>query len=182
MTASRLRTFIAYVEDLPGVLNRVTSLFRCRSYNIESLAVGRTHEKGVSRMTIVMEADDDDARRIEANLYKLVNVLRVDDTTRRATVARELALIKVRADATSRPSVMQVCEVFRARVIDVGPEALICEITGTADKIDGLVDVLTPFGVVEMVRTGAVAMLRSAEVSDRESDAPQERTGASAAA
>jgi acetolactate synthase-1/3 small subunit len=182
MTESRLRTFIAYVEDLPGVLNRVTSLFRRRSYNIESLAVGRTHEEGVSRMTIVMEADDDAARRIEANLYKLVNVLRVEDTSSRATVARELALIKVRADATSRPSVMQVCEVFRARVIDVGSEALICEITGTADKIDGLVDVLTPFGVVEMVRTGAVAMVRSAEVSERASDPPQDRPGARDAA
>jgi acetolactate synthase-1/3 small subunit len=167
MTESRLRTFIAHVEDLPGVLNRVTSLFRRRSYNIESLAVGRTHEAGVSRMTLVIEADDNGARRIEANLYKLVNVLRVEDTTQRATVARELALIKVRADAGSRPAVVQVCEVFRARVIDVAPEALICEITGPAAKIDGLVDVLAPFGVVELVRTGAVAMVRSAEGSDR---------------
>ena len=172
MTESRLRTFIAHVEDLPGVLNRVTSLFRRRTYNIESLTVGRTHEQGVSRMTIVMDADDDGARRIEANLYKLVNVLRVEDTTLRATVARELALIKVRADATSRPSVMQICDVFRARVIDVGPEALICEITGPAEKIDGLVEVLLPFGVVEMVRTGAVAMVRSAEVSYRTTDMP----------
>ncbi|HET7502715.1 MAG TPA: acetolactate synthase small subunit [Kofleriaceae bacterium] len=166
MTDSRLRTFIAYVEDLPGVLNRVTSLFRRRGYNIESLAVGRTHEPGVSRMTVVMSADESDARRIEANLYKLVNVLRVDDTAMRQTVARELALIKVRADVTTRPSVMQVCEVFRARVIDVAPEALICEITGTAGKIDGFVDVLAPFGLVEMVRTGAVAMVRSAEVAE----------------
>lgn len=181
MNESRLRTFIAYVEDLPGVLNRVTSLFRRRSYNIESLTVGRTHQESVSRMTIVMEADDDAARRIEANLYKLVNVLRVEDTTQRATVARELALIKVRADASTRPSVMQVCEVFRARVIDVAPEALICEITGTADKIDGLVDVLTPFGVVEMVRTGAVAMVRSAEIFDRASDVPQDRRDRNAA-
>ena len=168
MTDSRLRTFIAHVEDLPGVLNRVTSLFRRRSYNIESLAVGRTHEPGVSRMTVVIEADDDGARRIEANLYKLVNVLRVEDTAQRATVARELALVKVRANAETRPSVMQICEVFRARVIDVAPEALICEITGAADKIDGLVDVLRPFGVIEMVRTGAVAMMRSAEAPDRE--------------
>jgi acetolactate synthase-1/3 small subunit len=168
MTESRLRTFIAYVEDLPGVLNRVTSLFRRRSYNIESLAVGRTHEPGVSRMTLVLEADDDGARRIEANLYKLVNVLRVEDTAQRATVARELALVKVRANAESRPSVMQICEVFRARVIDVGPEALICEITGQAAKIDGFADVLAPFGVVEMVRTGAVAMVRSAETSVRD--------------
>ena len=182
MTESRLRTFIAYVEDLPGVLNRVTSLFRRRSYNIESLAVGRTHEPGVSRMTLVLEADDDGARRIEANLYKLVNVLRVEDTAQRATVARELALVKVRANAGSRPSVMQICEVFRARVIDVGPEALICEITGQAAKIDGFVDVLTPFGVVEMVRTGAVAMVRSAELSDRESDLPEDRPGARDAA
>lgn len=163
MNDLRLRTFIVHVEDLPGVLNRVTSLFRRRNYNIESLTVGRTDAPGVSRMTIVMEADDDAARRIEANLYKLVNVLRVEDTTRRPTVARELALIKVRADNTTRPQVMQVSEVFRARVIDVGPEALICEITGTGDKIDGLVEVLAPFGIVEMVRTGAVAMVRSAE-------------------
>src|SRR5215468_1100850 len=105
MTESRLRTFIAHVEDLPGVLNRVTSLFRRRSYNIESLAVGRTHEPGVSRLTAVIAADDDGARRIEANLYKLVNVLRVDDTTERPTVARELALVKVRANAASRASV-----------------------------------------------------------------------------
>lgn len=176
MTQSRLRTFIAHVEDLPGVLNRVTSLFRRRGYNIESLAVGRTHEAGVSRMTLVIDADDDGARRVEANLYKLVNVLRVDDTTERATVARELALIKVRADAGSRPSVMQVCEVFRARVIDVAPEALICEITGQARKIDGFVEVLAAFGVVEMVRTGAVAMMRSAERAERAA-APDDQDG-----
>jgi len=182
MTESTLRTFIAHVEDLPGVLNRVTSLFRRRSYNIESLSVGRTHEPGVSRLTLVIEADDNGARRIEANLYKLVNVLRVEDTTARATVARELALIKVRADAATRPSVMQVCEVFRARVIDVAPEALICEITGPAGKIDGFVDVLAPFGVIEMVRTGAVAMVRSAEQSDREHSVPDDRPGARDAA
>jgi len=169
-----LRTFIAYVEDLPGVLNRVTSLFRRRSYNIESLTVGRTHTEGVSRMTIVMEADDDAARRIEANLYKLVNVLKVEDTAQSATVARELALIKVRADTATRPQVMQVCDVFRARVIDVGVGALICEITGTGDKIDGLVDVLRPFGIVEMVRTGAVAMVRSAEVVDKDVSSSRE--------
>ncbi len=162
MTA-RLRTFIMHVEDVPGVLNRVTSLFRRRGYNIESLTVGATNQPGVSRMTIVMEADDDALRRIEANMYKLVNVLRVEDTTQRQAVTRELALIKVRADKASRAHVMQLCDVFRARVIDVGPEAMICEITGAGDKIDGLVDVLEPFGIVEMCRTGAVAMLRSSE-------------------
>jgi len=163
MNDKRLRTFLVHVEDVPGVLNRVTSLFRRRGYNIDSLTVGRTGKDGVSRMTIVMEADDDSARRIEANLYKLVNVLRVDDATAKATVIRELALIKVRADASSRPAIMQICEVFRARVVDVGPDALVCEITGTADKLAGLMGVLEPFGIVEMVRTGAVAMVRSAE-------------------
>jgi acetolactate synthase-1/3 small subunit len=162
----RLRTFIMHVEDLPGVLNRVTSLFRRRNYNIESLAVGRTEVEGVSRMTVVMHADDDAARRIEANLYKLVNVLRVEDTTDRATVTRELALIKVRADQSTRAHVLQLAEVFRARAIDVGPEAMIFEITGTRDKIDGLAEVLAPYGIVELVRTGAVAMVRSAEAAE----------------
>ncbi len=165
-TTPSYRTFIAYVEDLPGVLNRMTSLLRRRNYNIVSLTVGRTEREGISRMTIVVEADDDAARRIEANLYKLVNVLWVEDTTRAATVVRELALVKVKADATNRVEVMKVCEVFRARVVDVGPEALVAEITGTAEKIDGLVDVLRPFGVLEMVRTGAVAMVRSAEAAE----------------
>jgi acetolactate synthase-1/3 small subunit len=161
--AATLRTFIAYVEDLPGVLNRVTSLFRRRNYNIISLTVGRTERPNVSRMTVVLEADADGARRIEANLYKLVNVLMVEDTTEQATMLRELALIKVRADAGTRSEVMRLCDVFRARVVDVGPEALVAEITGTVDKIDGLEDVLRPFGIVEMVRTGVVAMVRSAE-------------------
>jgi acetolactate synthase I/III small subunit len=160
------RTFVAYVEDLPGVLNRITSLLRRRNYNIVSLTVGRTERAGTSRMTIVVEADEDAARRIEANLYKLVNVLWVEDTSDMATVVRELALVKVRAGAAVRGEVMRLCDVFRARLVDVGPEALVVEITGTADKIDGLVEVLRPFGVLEMVRTGAVAMLRSAEATD----------------
>jgi acetolactate synthase I/III small subunit len=163
VNAPQLRTFIAYVEDRPGVLNRVTSLFRRRGYNIESLTVGRSERQGVSRITLVMEADDDAALRLEANLYKLVNVLWVADTSHAATVVRDLALIKVHVGAEGRAQVMQLCDVFRARVIDVAPEALIVEITGTGDKIDGLVDVLRPFQILEMVRTGAVAMLRSSE-------------------
>jgi acetolactate synthase-1/3 small subunit len=166
MSKATLRTFIAYVEDLPGVLNRITSLFRRRNYNIVSLTVGRTERPGVSRMTVVLEADEDNARRIEANLYKLVNVLFVEDTSTTATMVRELALIKVRADPSNRGEVMRLCDVFRARVVDVGPEALVAEITGAGDKIDGLVDVLRPFGILEMVRTGAVAMVRSSEMTD----------------
>ncbi len=155
-----LRTIVAYVEDLPGVLNRVASLFRRRSYNIVSLNVGRTHETGVSRMTIVVDADDDTARRIEANLYKLVNVLRVDDITHAPNVARDLALIKVGVGPEQRAEVLQLCEVFRARVVDIGPDTVIVEITGTQDKIEGLVTVLKPFGITEMVQTGVVAMKR----------------------
>jgi acetolactate synthase-1/3 small subunit len=159
-----LRTFVAYVEDKPGVLARVASLFRRRAYNIDSLAVGRTDVAGVSRMTIVMEADDATARLVEANLYKLVNVLRVDDVTHAPTVTRDLALIKVRARNGDRPQVLQIVqEVFRARVVDIAPETLIIEITGTEDKLQSLIDVLRPFGIIEMVRTGSVAMTRGAD-------------------
>jgi acetolactate synthase I/III small subunit len=167
MTHATLRTFIAYVEDLPGVLNRVTSLFRRRNYNIVSLTVGRTERPAVSRMTIVLEADEDAGRRIEANLYKLVNVLFVEDTTSQSTVSRELALIKIRANPSNRSEVIHHCEAFRARLVDVGAETLVAEITDVAGQIDGLVDILRPFGIVEMVRTGVVAMLLGADVPDR---------------
>ena len=157
------RTFVAYVEDKPGVLNRIASLFRRRGYNIESLTVGHTDQPGVSRMTIVTNVDEYTARRTEANLYKLVNVLRVEDVTYAPSVMRDLALIKVRADAENRTQVFQICDIFRARVVDVAPDTLIVEITGTEDKIDGLVEVLCPFGIVEMLRTGRVAMTRGSE-------------------
>ena len=154
--------FVAYVEDKPGVLNRVASLFRRRAFNIESLTVGHTEQPGVSRMTIVVDADEMMARRIEANLYKLVNVLRVDDVTDRASVERDLALIKVGVTASNRTEVMQLADVFRARIVDVANESVIIEITGTEDKIEGMIDVLRPFGIIEMVRTGLVAMARGA--------------------
>jgi len=159
--APKTHTFVAYVEDQPGVLNRVTSLFRRRNYNIVSLNVGRTHEAGISRMTMVVEANDDhQARRIEANLYKMVNVLSVEDITHKPSVARDLALIKVKVGPDKRPEVLQLCEVFRARPVDVHPDTLIVEITGTQDKIDGLTTMLAPFGILELVQTGTVAMTR----------------------
>jgi acetolactate synthase-1/3 small subunit len=163
MATQTLRTFVAYVEDRPGVLNRISSLFRRRNYNIVSLNVGRTHEVGVSRMTFRVEANEDSARRIEANLYKLVNVLSVEDITDKPTVSRDLALIKVAVGPAKRGEVLQLCEVFRARAVDVGPDTLIVEITGTQDKIDGLIAILEPFGVAEMVQTGTVAMTRGPE-------------------
>lgn len=165
----------AYVEDKPGVLNRVASLFRRRAFNIESLTVGRTDQEGVSRMTIVVDADEIMARRIEANLYKLVNVLRVDDVTEKQSVVRDLALIKVAVRNGKRAEILQLVDVFRARVVDVTNESLIIEGTGTEDKIEGLVDVLRPYGIVEMVRTGIVAMARGADaVSPNPPTAPAE--------
>ncbi|MFQ5921252.1 MAG: acetolactate synthase small subunit [Anaerolineales bacterium] len=156
--------FVVYVEDKPGVLNRVASLFRRRAFNIESLTVGHTDQPGISRMTIAMQADDVVARRVEANLYKLVNVLRVENVTYTPSVMRDLALIKVRADSSVRAQVLQMCDVFRAHAVDVNPDSLIVEITGTEEKIESLCEVLRPFGILEMVRTGRVAMTRGSDV------------------
>jgi len=154
------RTLVAWVEDKPGVLNRVASLFRRRAFNIESLTVGHTQEPGVSRMTIVVDGERTDTEKVVQNLYKLVNVIRVDDVTEEPAVMRDLALIKVGASNGTRSEVMQIVETFRARVVDVGLKTLTVEVTGTEEKINGLVEVLRPFGVEEMVRTGRVAMTR----------------------
>jgi acetolactate synthase-1/3 small subunit len=154
--------FLADVEDEPGVLTRVSTLFRRRGFNIVSLTVGATETPGVSRMTVVVNAPDVDACRIEAHLWKLVNVIRVEDVSQTAAVRRELVMVKVAADADSRTDVMKVAEVFRARVIDVAPESLILESTGTSDKIAGLLEVLRPFGVLQVARSGHVAMTRGA--------------------
>lgn len=158
-----LRTFVAYVEDEPGVLNRIASLFRRRGYNIASLNVGRTHEVGVSRLTMVVEADEGSARRMEANLYKLVNVLSVEDITPRAAVVRDLALVKVRANGETRPDLLQLAEIFRARVVDVGEDTIVFEMTGTQEKIVDFTASLEAYGIMEMVQTGAIAMTRGAE-------------------
>ncbi len=154
-------TFIALVENKPGVLNRVASLFRRRKFNIDSLAVGKTEDLQVSRMTIVTECENDtDAHKIEANLYKLVNVLDVQDVTRQPSVTRDLALIKVKATPDQRSNVKDLATIFRARIVDVAPDSVIVEATGTEDKIEGMIELLRPIGIVEMVRTGQVAMTR----------------------
>ena len=155
-----LHTFVVYVDNKPGVLNRVASLFRRRAFNIESLTVGRTEQVGVSRITVVVDTDAYGARRLEANLYKLVPVKKVDDITTVASIVRDLALIKVTASAEARAQVMQIVDVYRARVVDVGPESVVVETTGTEDKIDSLIEVLRPYGLIEMVRTGRIAMVR----------------------
>lgn len=159
-------TLIALVEDKPGVLTRVASLFRRRNYNIESLAVGHTETPGISRMTIVVDSTQTDVEKVVQNLYKLVNVIRVEDITEQPMVFRDLALVKVKADGGSaRSEVMQLVDTFRGRVVDVALDTLMIEVTGTDDKIDGLVDVLRPYGIVEMVRTGRVAMARGSVVN-----------------
>ncbi|MGD2177934.1 MAG: acetolactate synthase small subunit [Anaerolineae bacterium] len=160
------RTLVAWVEDKPGVLNRVASLFRRRAFNIDSLTVGHTEETGVSRMTIVVDSERTDAEKVVQHLYKLVNVIKVEDVTEQPAVVRDLALIKVRSSNGSRSEVMQIVETFRARVVDVGLDTLTVEVTGTEEKIDGLFEVLKPFGVVEMVRTGRVAMVRGGNGTD----------------
>ncbi|MBS1251648.1 MAG: Acetolactate synthase small subunit [Anaerolineales bacterium] len=153
-------TLVALVEDKPGVLNRVASLFRRRNFNIESLTVGHTSVPGVSRMTIVVDADRTNAHLVEVNLNKLVNVISVQDVTPDRAVTRDLALIKVKADATARAEINQITQIFRGKIVDVSQTSLIVEVTGTEEKIDSMIDLLNPFGIVEMVRTGRVAMVR----------------------
>jgi acetolactate synthase-1/3 small subunit len=161
-----VHTFVVHVENKPGVLNRVASLFRRRAFNIESLTVGHTDKPGVSRMTIAVDTDEDGAHRVEANLYKLVNVLHVHNITREPAVFRDLAMIKVAANSETRTHVMQLVLAFRARVVDVAPDAMVIETTGTEDKIDGMLEALRPYGIIEMVRTGRVAMCRGAKTVD----------------
>lgn len=154
-------TLIALVEDKPGVLTRVASLFRRRAFNIESLTVGHTEQPGVSRMTIVVDSERTDVQKVAQHLRKLVNVIQVEDVTRKPSVMRDLALIRVKANGGgTRSEVMQLVDTFRARVVDVGLDTLMVEVTGTEEKVEGLVEVLRPFGVLEMVRTGRVAMVR----------------------
>ena len=153
-------TLIALMEDKPGVLNRVASLFRRRNFNIESLTVGHSETPGISRVTIVVDADHAGIEQVEKQLYKLVNITKVSNVSYEPTVIRELALIRVHATAPTRAEIMQLVDIFRAKVVDVAAESLTIEITGPEDKVDSLVQLLRPFGIKEMVRTGRVAMVR----------------------
>src|SRR5512140_33278 len=132
---------VALVEDKPGVLNRVASLFRRRAFNIESLTVGHTDQPGISRMTMVIDGTQTNVGRVIANLYKLINVIQIDDLYNIPAVIRELAIVKVMASSEHRTEIMQLVDVFRARIVDVANDSLTTEITGTEDKIDGFVEV-----------------------------------------
>ncbi|MGB7464949.1 MAG: acetolactate synthase small subunit [Candidatus Acidiferrum sp.] len=159
-----MQTIVAYVENKPGVLNRVASLARRLAINIDSLTVGPTENEEIARMTICAHTDERGALRLEASLEKLVDVLLAENISDRSVLERDLALIKVAADQQNRPHLMELIKVFRGRVVDVAPESLIVEVSGTVDKIDGLLEVLRPYGVLEMTRTGRIAMTRGNDI------------------
>ncbi|MQA09246.1 MAG: acetolactate synthase small subunit [Pseudonocardiaceae bacterium] len=155
-------TLSVLVENKPGVLARVAGLFSRRGFNIESLAVGPTENEDISRMTIVVAVEELPLEQVTKQLNKLVNIIKIVELDPDISVQRELLLVKVRADATVRSQVLETVQLFRAKVVDVSPEALTIEATGTADKIEALLRMLEPYGVREMVQSGMVAVGRGA--------------------
>jgi acetolactate synthase-1/3 small subunit len=157
-------TLAILVLNRPGVLSRVSGLFSRRGFNIESLAVGTCEEPDLSRMTIVVIGDDRQVEQVIKQLNKLIDVVKVSDITENETVDRELALIKVTAEAgSSRAEVMQIADIFRAQIVDVGAKSVVLEVTGGSTKIDALETLLRQYGVKELVRTGKISMLRGAK-------------------
>jgi len=157
---NNLNTLVALVEDKPGVLNRVASLFRRRSFNIESISVGHTEQPAFSRMTIVVNGDAAMVEQVEKQLRKVIEVVRVTNITHEPIVVRELALIKVKAAPSSRSEIIQIVDIFRANIVDVAADSVIVEVTGDEEKIDSLTSLLRGFGIRELVRTGRIAMTR----------------------
>ena len=153
-------TITALVEDKPGVLARVAGLFRRRGFNIASLAVGQSEQLGLSRMVFVVDGDQYTVDQATKQLDKLIEIVRVSDITHEEMVSRELAMIKVRTTSSTRAEIIEVVQLFRANVVDVGSQTLVIEITGEEDKINALINLLEPFGILEMMRTGRVAMVR----------------------
>jgi acetolactate synthase-1/3 small subunit len=163
--AGRLRTgrkhvLSILVENKPGVLTRITGLFARRGFNIDTLAVGPTDDAAVSRITITLDGAMHPIDQVTKQLHKLVNVLKIRDLEPEAALSRELALFKVAADGAGRSEVMQVCEIFRAKIVDVNKRAVVVEVTGTHEKIEAFEGLVRPFGLIEMVRTGEIAIAR----------------------
>ena len=154
------RTLIALVEDKPGVLTRVASMFRRRGFNIASLAVGNSEQPGLSRMTFVVNGDEYTVGQVVKQMDKLIDVIEVADITSERIVTRELSLVKVNTNQTTRGEIIQIVNLFRANIIDVSSDSMVIEITGESDKINALQNLLTSFGILEMLRTGLVAMVR----------------------
>jgi len=153
-------TLSVLVENKPGVLTRVAGLFARRGFNIDSLVVAETENPAVSRMTITVEEQDQPIEQVTKQLHKLINVLKITDLDPADSVERELLIIKVRADARSRSEIMQIVEIFRAKIVDVGTEVILIELTGAREKVSAFMDLVSPFGVVELMRTGRIAMSR----------------------
>ena len=159
--SGKRHTMIAWMEDKPGVLNRVSGLFSRRNFNIESLTVGHSETPGISRMTFVVRGFDRDVHQVQAQLLKLINVTGIEDVTGLPTVVRELALIKVRtASSSARAEIMQLADIFRASVVDVDEDSLMLQVVGREDRIDSLMKLLATYGIEEMVRTGRGARTR----------------------
>ncbi|NLV16651.1 MAG: acetolactate synthase small subunit [Syntrophomonadaceae bacterium] len=153
-------TLSVTVDNHPGVLTRVATLFRRRGYNIDSLTVGRTEDPAISRMTIVVDGDESILEQVTKQLHKLIEVYKILDITSEPSVDRELALFKVKSDPQVRGEIMQIVDIFRAHIVDIGRKSLVIEVTGDESKISALEDSLRAFGIIEMVRTGKVAMIR----------------------
>lgn len=153
-------TISVLVNDQPGVLQRVSGLFGRRGFNIESITVGQSEEVGLSRMVIVTLGDQHTLEQIEKQLYKLIDVIKVVDLGAKPMVARELALIKVNADPSERPEIMGVVETFRASVVDIGSTTILVQVVGESQKIDAMIELLKPYGIRELSRTGVTAMVR----------------------
>lgn len=167
-------TLSVLVEDQPGVLARIAGLFSRRSFNIESLAVGPTEHEGISRMTIVVNVADNPLEQVTKQLNKLVNVLKIVELDPAYSVQRELLLVKVRADGDTRSQVLEVVELFRAKVVDVAPESVVVEATGNVEKLEALLRVLEPFGIKELVQSGMVAVGRGPRsITDRAVRGPE---------
>jgi len=153
-------TLVALMQDQPGVLNRVASLFRRRDFNIESLTVGHTETPGISRMTIVVDATQTSVEQVSKQLYRLIEILKVSDVTTDPNVARELMMIKVHVPPGRRAEVASLADVFEAKIVDVGPDSMMLELTAGPDKVENFIELVRPYGIREMVRTGRVAMVR----------------------
>jgi acetolactate synthase I/III small subunit len=159
----RRHVLVAIVNNRPGVLNRVASLMRARNFNIESLAVSHLDDPEISRMTITLRADDVLVEQAAKQLYKVIDVLKVQDVTDEPTVQHELALVKVRATDRIRGELISIVEMYKARIVDMAPDAVIVETTGTESEVDALIALLRGYGIKEMVRTGTVVMSRGAQ-------------------
>jgi acetolactate synthase-1/3 small subunit len=158
--SEKKHTLVTLVENKPGVLNRVASLFRRRAFNIESIAVGQSEQPALSRMTIVVNGDFAQVEQVRKQLDKLIDVVKVSDITEEGMVARELAMVKVKSDISNRSEIIQIADIFRANIVDVAADSLTIEVTGEEDKVDSLIALLRDFGIKELSRTGRIALTR----------------------